>query len=82
MSLPKSEECVSYVFPSLSLSVDVEEFFALDLRKEDFDSGRVSNPNGWIHWKYNKMCGVAKEGRNSRIRDEAKEGQDRDLTLL
>ena len=82
MSLPKSEECVSYVFPSLSLSVDVEELFTLDLRKEDFDSGRVSNPNGWIHWKYNKMCSVAKEGRNSRIRDEAKERQDRDLTLL
>ena len=41
------------------------------LRKPELDTGRIYDPNGWIHWKY---CSVAKEGFNPGVRPEAEKG--------
>ena len=41
------------------------------LRKSELDTGRIYDPNGWIHWKY---CSVAKEGFNPGVRPEAEKG--------
>lgn len=38
------------------------------LRKSELDTGRIHDPNGWIHWKY---CSMAKEGFSAGVRPEA-----------
>ena len=42
------------------------------LRKSEIDTGRIHDPNGWIHWKY---CSLAKEGLSAGVRPEAAKGE-------
>ena len=42
------------------------------LRKSELDTGRIHDPNGWIHWKY---CSVAKESFPAGVRHEAAKGE-------
>ena len=42
------------------------------LRESELDTGRIHDPNGWIHWKY---CSVAKENFPAGVRHEAAKGE-------